>query len=346
MSRGRVGIQIGATTAPEEIRNVAMDAERLGYSEIWMAEDYFQLGGVSSVATALASTELIPIGLGVVAAAVRHPAATSMEFATLGAIHPNRFMAGIGHGAAGWVGQMGLQPASPLGLLREAASSIRELLAGEELTRDGDYFSFDRVRLHHSPAARTPLYFGVHGPASLRLSGEVGDGTLLGWFSSPGYVAWARKRIDEGRARANRSDHHALVVLCVLSISEQDPATARRDFAGWSAPMWADMAMSPQLTTSDEGRELKQVMENGGDDTIAERVPNSLLGEFVAAGNAVDCAATVDGLLRAGADRVILVPNPAGYRSTSEMIEQMRAAAVLVNAFPAQPASDEDEVPA
>lgn len=331
MSLGKVGIQIGATTAPDEIRNVAKDAERLGYGEIWMAEDYFQLGGVSSVATALASTELIPIGLGVAAAAVRHPAVTAMEFATLGAIHPHRFMAGLGHGVAGWVGQMGLQPASPLDLLREATGSVRKLLAGEEITTEGDYFSFERVQLHHSPATKTPIYLGVHGPASLRLSGELGDGTLLGWFSSPGYVTWARQRIDEGRARANRHDHHELVVLCLLSISAQDPAKAKRDMARWSAPMWRGMATSPQLTTTDEGTELNQVMKYDGDDKVVERLPDPLLGEFVAAGTAAECGATIGRLLQAGADRVVLVPNPGGYRSTSSMLEQMQAAAVLAN---------------
>jgi alkanesulfonate monooxygenase SsuD/methylene tetrahydromethanopterin reductase-like flavin-dependent oxidoreductase (luciferase family) len=72
------------------------------------------------------------------------------------------------------------------------------------LNRDGEYFQFDRVRLTHPPGGPVPLYLGVHGPASLPLSGELADGTLLGWFSSPGYVAWARERINEGRARGDQ----------------------------------------------------------------------------------------------------------------------------------------------
>ena len=39
----KVGIQLGATTAPSDIPAVAREAERLGYGEIWMAEDYFQI---------------------------------------------------------------------------------------------------------------------------------------------------------------------------------------------------------------------------------------------------------------------------------------------------------------
>jgi alkanesulfonate monooxygenase SsuD/methylene tetrahydromethanopterin reductase-like flavin-dependent oxidoreductase (luciferase family) len=332
MSNGRVGIQLGATTAPKELAAVAREAENFGYSEIWMAEDYFQLGGVSSVATALAATERIPIGLGVVAAAVRHPAATAMEFATLGAVYPERFMAGLGHGAPGWVRQMGLQPESPLGLLREATHSIRQLLEGEEVTRSGDYFSFDRIRLHHSPTTRTPIYLGVHGPASLRLSGELADGTLLGWFSSPGYVAWARQRIEEGRARADRQQHHQLAVLCLLSISEEDPAGASRDLGKWATPMLSAMGESPQLRFSDEGRQLSEHFNDVTGDAIAPEPPDGLLREFVAVGDQATCAATIERLLHTGADRVVLVPNPAGYRSTSEMVEQMRLGANLFDA--------------
>jgi hypothetical protein len=37
-------------------------------------------------------------------------------------------------------------------------------------------------------------------------------------------------------------------------------------------------------------------------------------------------------LLGAGADRIILVPNPAGFRSTAEMVHQIRSAAPITEA--------------
>lgn len=64
MSSPNIGIQIGATTPPGELSAVAAEAELLGYEEIWLAEDYFELGGVASVAAALAVTEQIRLGSG------------------------------------------------------------------------------------------------------------------------------------------------------------------------------------------------------------------------------------------------------------------------------------------
>jgi alkanesulfonate monooxygenase SsuD/methylene tetrahydromethanopterin reductase-like flavin-dependent oxidoreductase (luciferase family) len=254
-----------------------------------------------------------------------------MEFATLGEAFPGRFMAGLGHGSPGWVRQMGLTPRSPLGLLREATESTRQLLAGAELTAAGEYFQFDRVHLDPPPGGPVPIYLGVHGPASLRLSGELADGTLLGWFSSPGYVTWARERIDEGRDRSGRGDSHQLVVLCVLSISDVDSPGARRDIGRWVAPMLSSMAGSPQVTESAEGTSILELLEQHEEELLADGLPDGLLSEFVAAGDPESCAATIERLVEAGADRVVLVPNPAGYRTTSSMVEQIQTAAKLLS---------------
>ncbi len=312
----RLGIQIGATTAPAELGRIAALAERLGYGEMWLAEDYFELGGIASVAIALDATESIPVGLGVVAAGARHPAVTAMEFATLAGAHPGRLMAGLGHGSPGWVDQMGLRVESPIGLLREATTTIRSLLDAEEVSHTGANFVFDRIQLEHPPAERVPLYYGVTGPASLRLSGELADGTLLGWFSSPGYVRWAREKIEEGRERGGVSRPHQLAVLCLLSMSEADPASAQEELAGWASPMLSGMLSSPLFDEAITGT----------------GVPDPNLAGFVASGSLGQCGEMVERLLGAGADRVVLVPNPAGRLSTEAMIEQIQSAAALIPA--------------
>jgi alkanesulfonate monooxygenase SsuD/methylene tetrahydromethanopterin reductase-like flavin-dependent oxidoreductase (luciferase family) len=302
----------------------------MGYGEIWLAEDYFELGGIASAATALAATESIPVGLGVVAAPVRHPAVAAMEFATLGGTYPGRFMAGLGHGAPDWVRQMGLSPDSPMRLLREATEAIRRLLNGAAITGSGDYFRFEDVSLDHPPSTEVPLYFGVQGPASLRLAGELADGTLLGWFTSPGSIRWARHRVDEGRERGRRSGSHKLATLCLLAISNDDPAAAGRSLAQWAGPILSRMVDTPPMMASAEGEELRALLHRVGKEDLGTSLPLNLLRRFAAAGTLDDCAGTVSSLLAAGSDRVILVPNPAGFRSTAEMLDQMALVRAIV----------------
>ncbi len=325
---GRVGVQVAATTAPARLRETVARVEDLGYAEVWLAEDYFELGGIASVSAALAATSRIPVGLGVLSVRVRHPAVTAMELATLADMYPGRFMAGLGHGVPHWTGQMGLRPASYLRSLREAASAIGRLLDGQELTETGEYHAFDGVRLLHPPSARPPLYFGVHGPRSLQLAGELADGTLLGWFSSPEYVRRARERIDEGRARAGRTDEHAVVVLLVCSIDDDDPSAARSELRTWASDYLAAQAGLPETMATELGRRLDDAAQARAADD--EPLPDELIGEFMAAGTVADCSDYVERLLDAGADRVVLVPNPAGQRSYGAMLEQIQRGAKLL----------------
>jgi alkanesulfonate monooxygenase SsuD/methylene tetrahydromethanopterin reductase-like flavin-dependent oxidoreductase (luciferase family) len=174
-----------------------------------------------------------------------------------------------------------------------------------------------------------PIFMGVQGPASLRLSGELADGTLLGWFSSPSYVAWARSLINEGRARVGRTDPHELVALCVLSMSDDDPDAAHHDVGDWATRNLAAMTEMPQLKVSPARADILAAIEQVQHNTSGRGLPIHLLQEFLAVGAATSCHATVNELLDAGADRVVLVPNPAGLRSTAAMLEQMQAATML-----------------
>lgn len=328
MPGARIGIQVAATTPPSRLLEVVREVERLGYGEIWLAEDYFELGGIATVSAVLAATESMPVGLGVLSARVRHPAVTAMELATVSELHPGRFMAGLGHGVPYWVEQMGLRPKSLLRSMREGASGVRRLLDGEQLSETGEYYSYDEVRLLHPPREHVPLYFGVHGPRSLQLSGELADGTLMGWFSTPDYVRWARERIDEGRAAAGRTDDHSVAALLVCSLDEDDPQAARAELRDWASSYLAAQAGRPEVSATAAGQRLEAAVGARSSEDAA--LPDEVIGEFMATGSTDDCRAFIERLFDAGADRVVLVPNPSGQRSLDGMVEQIRRGADLL----------------
>jgi 5,10-methylenetetrahydromethanopterin reductase len=115
----------GAAIPPEKIRETALLGEESGFSEIWLAEDYFFTGGISGTAAALTATTMIPVGTGIVSALVRHPALLAMEASTLSRMYPGRVRVGIGLGFPSWVAQMGLIPTSQLRALRECVANVR-----------------------------------------------------------------------------------------------------------------------------------------------------------------------------------------------------------------------------
>ncbi len=120
--------------------------------QLWVIEDCFYTAGVSLAATALARTESLTVGVGILPAVARNPAVTAMELATLAHLAPGRLLAGIGHGVQEWMEQMGARTPSPLTTLDEAITIVRRLLHGESVTLDGSVFTMRDVALDAPPA--------------------------------------------------------------------------------------------------------------------------------------------------------------------------------------------------
>ncbi|HEY4214081.1 MAG TPA: LLM class flavin-dependent oxidoreductase, partial [Steroidobacteraceae bacterium] len=175
----RLGFAITPDLPPERFRPLARDIERAGFDELWVWEDCFAESGIAAAALALGATERITVGIGLMPAPLRTVALAAMEIATLDRAIPGRLIAGVGHGVQSWMEQAGVRVESPITLLREYATTLRRLLAGERVSFDGRYVQLDGVQLTWPPTATVPLMLGGRGPASLRLAGELGDGILL-----------------------------------------------------------------------------------------------------------------------------------------------------------------------
>ena len=120
-----------------ELPATARAVEAAGFDELWFAEDCFLHGGLTAAATALAVTERLKVGVGLLPAAVRNPAIAAMEIATLGALHPGRVEVAFGHGVEAWMRQIGARPPDRLVALEEVVRATRALLHGETVTTDG-----------------------------------------------------------------------------------------------------------------------------------------------------------------------------------------------------------------
>ena len=180
---------------PETLRAVARAADQAGLEELWLWEDCFLNGGISAAAAALAWTDNLRVGVGIMPVPFRNVASCAMELATLERMFGSRVLPGIGHGVQEWMGQVGARAASPLTLLREYATALRALLAGESVTTDGRYVKLDGVRLDWPPATPPKLFVGAQGPKTLALAGQVGDATILVGGTSPAAVAETKRVI-------------------------------------------------------------------------------------------------------------------------------------------------------
>lgn len=307
-----VGLVLASSTPPELIGSTASLAEELGFSELWIPEDYWCLGSIACLVRALAATENIPVGVGVMSALVRHPAVAAMEIGCAERMFPGRVRLGIGLGIAPIMAQMGLHAAAQIATVREDVAMLRSLLAGEEYDAAGGGFEARGVQLTHVPKSVPPIYTGVLGPNLLRLSGEIADGTVVSAMSSPAYVRWLKERVTEGVQRRPESDSgpHRVASYAMYCL-DSDPDAARSALRPLVALYLSFAATSPLVTVNDFAAEVQDMCRRGGADAaelIAREMPDAWLDELAVAGDATTCAARINRLLDAGADSVVLMP--------------------------------------
>jgi 5,10-methylenetetrahydromethanopterin reductase len=240
----RLGIVYLPDSEPEGLPDAAKAADAAGLDEFWLWEDCFAHGGLTTAATALACSERIAVGIGLLPVPLRNVALTAMELATLDRLFPGRLVAGIGHGVQDWMGQVGARVASPMTLLEEYHHVLRRLLDGETVTFDGRYVHVDDVVLRHPPLDRLALMLGGKGPKSVRLAARVGDGTLLD-AQDHDQIQRACELIREER-NANtpeRHGRHDVFANLIAATGDRAGVRVREEALRWNPSPSADVGV-------------------------------------------------------------------------------------------------------
>jgi 5,10-methylenetetrahydromethanopterin reductase len=305
----RLGAVYGAFYPPEGLNGYARAVEKLGFGHLWVVEDCFLAGGLTLASSALAVTERLRVGVGLMPAPLRNPALAAMEIATLARSYPGRFTATFGHGVRSWMDQVGALPGKRLSALRGTVSVVRALLAGESVTLEGSYLRMRDVELEMGPSVAPEVLIGTTGPRGIELAREIADGLLLPEGCGPEFVRWAGgadsspKRVTYAWLAIDENRSEALARLAPSlkrwAVSEHYPWP--RQLAGLgSAPL--------QISDSEIA-------------AVAARVS--------VAGTSRDCAESIQRLFEAGSDRVILVPQ--GPEPLSELGQVASAVAPAIS---------------
>jgi probable F420-dependent oxidoreductase len=188
---------------PEQMADVAVRAESLGFESVWVAEHLvfpatiasrypYAAEGVPPInpATPLldpllvlmqvaARTQRIRLGTNVYILPLRHPIAVARMVGTLDVLSGGRVSFGVG---LGWLAEefdaVGIDFASRAGRGREAIRALRALWTEEEPSFSGRTVSFGPLRFEPKPIQRPhpPILVGGESAAALKRAAELGDG--------------------------------------------------------------------------------------------------------------------------------------------------------------------------
>jgi 5,10-methylenetetrahydromethanopterin reductase len=307
MHQCTVGVMFQRDLPPELIARRARLMEELGLDDIWITEDLFYSGGISGASVALAATETLNIGIGILPVLARNAVFTAMELGVLARLYPNRVLAGLGHGMVDWMASVGATVPSPVTALVEHLTVVRKLLHGEHVTFKGKYISVEDARLEHCPSTPPPVFAGVRGPRSIKAAARIADGIVLAEPTSPSYIRSVRSRLDaEGMPW-----RHQLACYGWLSVDD-DASVARDRVRPYLASIpggLAEPSVRPHLEALPFASEVLKLIDSSPDEaTLAAGLQPEWIDELAIVGTPEDCARAIRARSEVGADRIVIVP--------------------------------------
>ena len=197
---------LGHHTADDTIELVKT-AERLGFTNAWIAEDYFYAGAFSIASACASHTSEIQLGIGVINPYTRHPVLAAMEAASLDSISKGRAIIALGASNKRWMEiEMGIPYEKPITATKECAQIMKKLVAEGRVDFKGSVFQTGPLDLSFEPYRKElPVYLGVKGDKALEITGQVADGILISAGCTLEYIQYAKDKIAKGAESAGRN---------------------------------------------------------------------------------------------------------------------------------------------
>lgn len=341
----RLGLNLGywgPGPIAEEQLQLTLEAERLGYDSVWVAEAYGS-DAVSIMAWLAVQTSRIGIGSAIMQIPARTPTLTAMTAATLDALSGGRFRLGLGVSgpqvSEGWYGQ----PFDhPLARTREYVDIIRMALSRQTVRYDGQFYRLPRPggegkplkMILHPLRERIPIYLAAMGPKNVALTAEIADGWIPLFFAPEHAGIW-KEPLQEGAARGGR-DLSTLDVAPFVAVAIGNDLPALRDRMRPMLALYvggmgsAKTNFYNRLVTrygyGDAAAKIQAAYLAGDRATAMAAVPDALIDMTAVIGPPANVKERLDAYRDAGVGTMLV--SPAG-RDLGERLEILRTLAEL-----------------
>ena len=326
-----MGVGLFPTEPPKRMRELAHQAERLGYDHVWFGDsqniwrEAFVTMGAASV-----GTERVTFGTGVTNGITRHPSVLASTWATLYEQMDGRVAFGIGTGDSS-LRTMGLKPMK-LADLEEYVGMMRALFRGEEVK---EAHSGDPFRLNYlTGPTDIPIYIAASAPKILALTGRIGDGCVMLVGTDPKFIQGGLERIESGAAEAGRSLDDLHVVLWTPTAIDEEDGTRARDLVRAHVSRVVIRPLPFEMPPEDM-EAVERIRDTydyyhhmDTEASHADLVPDSLVDRFALAGTPDECRERVAQIAELGIDQISIIPftPPGGDRGrTMELFAEIAA---------------------
>lgn len=298
---------------------VAVNADRLGFGELWIGEMATFDAFAFATAAGLATTR-IGLSIGPLAVSVRTPMNMAMGAASVATLTGRPV--GLALGASSnvvveeWHGRARARTARHM---EETAQIVRGLLAGEKVDFNGELASCRGYRLRLD-AVPGPLTVAAFGPAAVRVAGRRADRMLLNMVT-PDSLARLRENMGAAAAEVGRAVPRVAVWLtCAV---DPDPASIQqllRAIVGYlAAPGYAEMISEAGFEELVEFARTRPHPKK-----LLAAMPDELLAAIGLVGTRAAIKDRIEQYRAAGADEICLVPATASDEGGCRVLEAMK----------------------
>jgi 5,10-methylenetetrahydromethanopterin reductase len=225
-----LGIELTPEHPVDRVGEFGARAETAGFDTVFCSSHYNNRDPFAALDRVAQATDDARVGPGVANPYDTHPVALAGKVATLDESSGGRAVFGLGPGDPATLQNLGVDRERGLSAVLQAFKDAQRLWRGERVTRD-DTYTAENAGLNFEPPQgdAIPVYVGGEGPHMCRMAGKHADGLLFNG-SHPDDLAWARDRVEEGKA--DRPDERGPFTLAAYaSVSVAEDADAAREAA-------------------------------------------------------------------------------------------------------------------
>src|SRR5437868_1703531 len=219
---------------------MAKACEEAGFDTFWIAEAYpwfrshgFEARSSTAILAVIASqTRRIQLGWGIISPYTRHPVQIAMEARVMQDVAGDRFLLGLGASKIFMkeIGEGEGEKVGPATVMRESIDVVRGVLGGDAFTYRGKVFSADVPALKkdaHSPRGVPPVYVAATGPVLQKMSGSIGDGLLTASITTPAFVRYSKKNMEDGARKVGRNPDSLILGSVIVGSIHRDSAKGK-----------------------------------------------------------------------------------------------------------------------
>ncbi len=296
-----------------EQRDLIVELEALGYTDVWSAE----ADGADGFTPLVLASQWAPslrLGTAIIPAFTRGPACLAQSVGSLAQAAPGRFVLGLGTSSnvivEGW---NGIPFESPYERTRDMVRFLRAAMAGEKVSQEFDTFKVRGFKLRALPPEPVPILVAALREGMLRLAGREGDGAIINWLSAEDVKTVAPIVQNAARDGGKRE-----VVARIFVAPTDDAASVRAAgkfaiAAYLNVPVYA--AFHDWLGRGDVLAPMWKKWKDGDRKGAVESIPDSLVDELIVHGPPEACREHVQRYIDNGVDTPALAILPFGVQT-------------------------------